>query len=83
MSLWIWLQGVLKWMDLVTRCSEMDAYEAKFHALSRYTTQFVTIKEKRIRLFIRGLNFELQVLSLHMTSAGRRFHKVTDYFKKM
>jgi len=59
------------------------AYEAKFHALSRYATQLVTTKEERIRLFIRGLNSELQVLSIHMTSAGRSFNEVTDYVKKV
>ena len=59
------------------------AYEAKFHALSRYATQLVTTEEERIRLFIRGLNSELQVLSVHMTSAGRSFNEVTDYVKKV
>ena len=28
------------------------AYEAKFHALSRYSTQLVNIDEERIQLFI-------------------------------
>ena len=58
-------------------------YEVKFHALSRYATQLVTHEEERIRLFIRGLNSELQVLSVHMTSAGRSFNEVTDYVKKV
>ena len=47
------------------------AYEAKFHALSRYVTLLVTIKKERIHLFIRGLSYELQVLSVHMTSIRR------------
>ncbi|KAH0745921.1 hypothetical protein KY285_007578 [Solanum tuberosum] len=59
------------------------AYEAKFHALSRYATQLVTTEEERIWLFIRGLNSELQVLSVHMTSAGRSFNEVKDYVKKV
>ncbi|KAH0772846.1 hypothetical protein KY290_009983 [Solanum tuberosum] len=58
-------------------------YEAKFHALSRYATQLVTTEEERICLFIRGLNSELQVLSVHMTSAGRSFNNVTYYVKKL
>ena len=45
----------------------MIACEAKFHALSRYVTLLVTIKKERIHLFIRGLSYELQVLSVHMT----------------
>ncbi|XP_049394681.1 uncharacterized protein LOC125858968 [Solanum stenotomum] len=36
------------------------AYEAKFHDLSRYATQFVTTEKERIRLFFKRLNFELQ-----------------------
>ncbi|WMV08475.1 hypothetical protein MTR67_001860 [Solanum verrucosum] len=45
------------------------AYEVKFHALSRYATQLVTSEKDRFCLFIKGLNLELQVLSVHMTSA--------------
>ena len=48
------------------------AYEAKFHALSRYATH---TEEQRICLFIKGLNYELQVLSIYMTSAGRSFNQ--------
>ncbi|KAH0728169.1 hypothetical protein KY284_004034 [Solanum tuberosum] len=50
-------------------------YEAKFHVLSRYVTQLVTTEEERIHLFIKGLNSELHVLSVHMTSAGRSFNE--------
>ncbi|WMV08780.1 hypothetical protein MTR67_002165 [Solanum verrucosum] len=59
------------------------AYEAKFYTLSRYATQLVTTKEEKIRLFIRGLNSKLQVLFVHMTSAGRSFNEVTDFVKKV
>ena len=38
----------------------MIAYEAKFHNLSRYATQLVTIEDKLICLFTRGFIFELQ-----------------------
>lgn len=46
-------------------------------------TQFVTTEEERIWLFIRGLNFELEVLSVHMSIAGRRFNELTDFVKKV
>uniref|UniRef100_M1DKJ4 'chromo' domain containing protein n=1 Tax=Solanum tuberosum TaxID=4113 RepID=M1DKJ4_SOLTU len=51
------------------------AYEVKFHALSIYATQMVTTEEERICLFIRRLNSELQVSSVHMTSVGRSFNE--------
>ncbi|KAH0672114.1 hypothetical protein KY284_023201 [Solanum tuberosum] len=72
-----------EFMTLVHGGMTMAAYEAKFHVLSRYATQLVTIEEERIWFFIRGLNFELQVLSVHMTSARRSFSEVTDYVKKV
>ena len=58
------------------------AYEAKFHALSRYATQLMTTETERIRLFIKGLNSELHVLSVHMTSAERNFNEVENFFMK-
>ncbi|WMV49814.1 hypothetical protein MTR67_043199 [Solanum verrucosum] len=58
------------------------AYEAKFHALCRYATQLVTTEEERIRLFIKRLNSELQVLSVPMNYAGKIFNEVTDFLKK-
>ena len=57
----------------------LTAYESKFHALSRYATQLVTTKEEKIHLFINGLNSELQILSVHMTSAGKSFNEVTIF----
>lgn len=35
------------------------AYEAKFHAFSRYATQLVNIDEERIFLFVKGLTYKL------------------------
>lgn len=58
-------------------------YEDKFHALSRYATQLVTIEEERIRLFFKGLNSELHVLFVHMTSIGKSFNYVIEYVKKV
>lgn len=59
------------------------AYEAKFIALSIYASLLITTKHERIRLYIRGLNFDLQVLSVHMTYAGRSSSEVTYYVKKV
>ena len=42
------------------------AYDSKFHVLSIYATQLVTTKEDKIRLFIKGLNSELHISSIHM-----------------
>jgi len=59
------------------------SYEAKLHILSRYATHLVTTEEERICLFVKVLNPELQVLSVHMTSAGKSFNEVTDFVKKV
>ncbi|WMV59720.1 hypothetical protein MTR67_053105 [Solanum verrucosum] len=72
-----------KFMALEQCGMSVGTYEAKFHALSRYATQLVTNEEERICLFIRGQNSELQVLSVHMTSAGRSFNEVIYYVKKV
>ena len=69
-------------MDLEKGGMFLAPYKAKFHAFSRYATQFVTTEEQRIRLFMQRLNSELQVLSVHMTYAGIRFNNVTNYVKK-
>ncbi|WMV37146.1 hypothetical protein MTR67_030531 [Solanum verrucosum] len=36
------------------------AYEVMFHALFRYAMKLVTTEEERIRLFVKGMNSELQ-----------------------
>ena len=69
-------------MDLEKGGMFLAPYKAKFHAFSRYDTQFVTTEEERIKLFIWVINFEQQVLSIHMTSTGRSFNDVTYYVKK-
>jgi len=61
----------------------VGAYEAKFQFLSRYSTQLVTTEEERIHLFVKGLNPELQVFSIHMTSACKSFNEVKDFVKKV
>ncbi|WMV26670.1 hypothetical protein MTR67_020055 [Solanum verrucosum] len=72
-----------KFMTLEQGGMFVAAYEVKFHALSRYATQLVTTEEERICLFVKGLNSELQLLSVHMTSAGKNFNEVTDFVKKV
>ncbi|WMV40750.1 hypothetical protein MTR67_034135 [Solanum verrucosum] len=49
-----------EFMSLKQGGMTVAAYEAKFHSLSRCATQLVTIEKERIRLFIKGLNPELQ-----------------------
>ena len=60
----------------------VDDYEAKFHALSRYSTQLLTTEEEGIYLFIIGLNYKLQVLFVHMTFVGSSLNEVT-YVKQV
>lgn len=43
----------------------------------------MTTNEKRIQLFIKGLNSELQVLSVHITTIGKHFNEVIDFVKKV
>lgn len=43
----------------------------------------MTIEEERNRLFVKGLNSELQVLFVHITSAGNFFNEVTNFVKKV
>ena len=55
----------------------------KFHVLSRYATQLVTTEEERIRLVVKGLNSNLQIFSVHMTTSSKNFKEVTDFVKKV
>lgn len=43
----------------------------------------MTTKKERISLFIKGLNYELQVLFVHITSASRSFNKVIEFVMKV
>lgn len=58
------------------------AYEAKFYALYRYPTRLVTTMEEKIQLFVKDLNYELQILFFHMIVASKNFNKVTDFVNK-
>ncbi|WMV46699.1 hypothetical protein MTR67_040084 [Solanum verrucosum] len=61
----------------------MVAYETKFHALSHYATQLVNTDKERIRLFVKGLNSELKILYVHMTSARKSFNELTGFVNKV
>lgn len=52
------------------------AYVSKFYALSCYATQLLTSEEERICLYSKSLKYDLQILSVHMTSAGNIFPEV-------
>lgn len=59
------------------------AYEAKLHALSLYAAQLLGFEKERIHLYVKNLNYKLQVLFVHITFAGKKFNKVSDYVKKL
>lgn len=61
----------------------ITAFEANFHGLCHNDTQLLTTKEDGIWHYAKGLNYNLQYLSAHMTSVGKRFNKVLDYVKKL
>ena len=44
---------------------------------------WLLLKRRGSDLFVRGLNYDLQVFSVYMTSAGKSFNEVTDYVKKV
>ena len=50
-----------EFMNLEQGGMSVVAYKAKFHVLSRYATQLAATEEESICLFIKRLNFELQV----------------------
>lgn len=50
------------------------AFEAMFHALSNYATQLFTIEDEKVKIFIKCLNYDPQVLSIHMASTWKCFN---------
>lgn len=70
-----------EYMELEKSGMFVSSSEANFNVLSRYATQFVTTKEERSWLSDRGLNPDLQIFSIHMTSGGKRFNEVTKCVK--
>lgn len=42
----------------------VTACESKFHALTTYSNQLVATEKEIIRLFIKGINYEVRVSSI-------------------
>ena len=57
----------------------VDAYEAKFFALSRYATQLFFSPQERIRCFVKGLRSYLQISALQVAAAAKSFQEVVDF----
>ena len=51
----------------------VTAYEAKFLALSRYSTQLCFSPQERICRFVKGLRSDLQITALHVAAAANPF----------
>lgn len=54
----------------------VETYKANFFTLSYYATQLLGIENERIQFFGKGLNIDLQVLSVYMDLAGRTFNDI-------
>ena len=57
----------------------VTAYEAKFHALSRYATQLCFSPQERIRHFVKGLRSELRISALQIAATAKSFQEVVDF----
>ena len=57
----------------------VNAYEAKFRALSRYATQHCFSPQERIHRFVKGLRSELRISALQVESTAKSFQEVV-YF---
>ncbi|XP_069152970.1 uncharacterized protein [Solanum lycopersicum] len=51
----------------------VNAYEAKFRALSRYATQLCFSPQERIRRFVKGLRSELRISALQVAATATSF----------
>ena len=56
----------------------VTAYEAKFHALSRYATQLCFSPQERIRRFVKGLRSDFMIPALQVATA-KSFKEVVDF----
>lgn len=50
------------------------AYEAKFHVLSYYALQIITLEKKQIEYFVKGLNLRIQLAALSVVVFGKSFY---------
>ena len=57
----------------------VNAYEARFHALSSYATQLCFNPQERIRQFVKGLRSELRILALQIAATAKSFQEVVDF----
>ena len=57
----------------------VTAYEAKFHALSRYATQHCFSQQEWIRHFVKGLRSELRISALQVAATAKSFQEVVDF----
>ena len=57
----------------------LNAYEAKFRALSRYATQLCFSPQERIRRFVKGLRSELRISALQIAATAKSFQEVVDF----
>ena len=57
----------------------VTAYEAKFHALSRYSTQLCFSLQERICRFVKGLRSELRISALKVATTAKSFQEVVDF----
>ena len=57
----------------------VNAYEAKFRALSRYATQLCFSPQERIRRFVKGLRSELRISALQVAATAKSFQEVVDF----
>ncbi|XP_069151844.1 uncharacterized protein [Solanum lycopersicum] len=55
------------------------AYEAKFHALSRYATHLCFGPKERIRRFVKGLRLDLRIPSLEVAAAAKSLKEVVNF----
>ena len=55
------------------------AYEAKFHALSKYATQLCFSPQEQICRFVKGLRSELWISALQVAAMAKSFQEVVDF----
>lgn len=53
-----------------------------FHALSYYAFQLNTLKEGKIRYFLKGLNLGIQIVTLLVAALRNSFKDVDEFAKK-
>ena len=57
----------------------VNAYEAKFRALSQYATQLCFCPQEQIRRCVKGLRLELRISALQVAATTKSFQEVLDF----